>query len=53
VLVSSHLLWEIQQVVDQVVILSNGRLVHHGELAGLARGYDSLEAAFFALTGGR
>jgi ABC-2 type transport system ATP-binding protein len=53
VLVSSHLLWEIQQVVDQVVILSGGRLAHQGELAGLAHGYDSLEQAFFALTGGR
>jgi ABC-2 type transport system ATP-binding protein len=53
VLVSSHLLWEIEQVVDQVVILNNGRLAHQGELAGLADGYDSLEQAFFALTGGR
>jgi ABC-2 type transport system ATP-binding protein len=52
VLVSSHLLWEIQQVVDQVVIVRAGRLVHQGDLADLAAGYDSLERAFFALTGG-
>ena len=35
VLVSSHLLSEVQQTVDQVVIISRGRLVHTGTLAGL------------------
>jgi ABC-2 type transport system ATP-binding protein len=51
VLVSSHLLSEVQQLVDRVVIMSNGRLAGQGSLDDLARGYDSLEQAFFALTG--
>jgi ABC-2 type transport system ATP-binding protein len=35
VLVSSHLLAEIQAMVDQVVIINRGRLVFDGSLAGL------------------
>src|SRR5262245_8340629 len=35
VLVSSHLLSEVQQTVDRVVIISRGRLVHEGPLSGL------------------
>jgi ABC-2 type transport system ATP-binding protein len=35
VLVSSHLLSEVQQSVDDVVILAKGRLVHLGTLASL------------------
>lgn len=37
VLVSSHLLSEVQQTVDRVVIISRGRIVHEGSL-------DTLEA---------
>lgn len=36
VLVSSHVLSEVQQTVDDVVIISRGRLVHSSDLAGLA-----------------
>jgi ABC-2 type transport system ATP-binding protein len=35
VLVSSHLLSEVQQSVDEVVIIAKGRLVHTGPLSGL------------------
>lgn len=52
VLVSSHLLWEVEQLVDRVVILSQGRAVGHGRLDEIARGHDNLEQAFFALTRG-
>ena len=38
VLVSSHLLSEVQQTVDRVVIISRGRLVHSGSLAELETG---------------
>ena len=37
VLVSSHLLSEVAQTVDDVVILANGRLVSQGPLADVAR----------------
>jgi len=38
VLVSSHQLAEVQQSVDQVVIISRGKAVYQGELAGLETG---------------
>jgi ABC-2 type transport system ATP-binding protein len=38
VLVSSHLLSEVQQSVDRVVIISHGALVYEGDLAGLESG---------------
>lgn len=36
VLVSSHVLSEVQQTVDDVVIIAKGRLVHSSDMAGLA-----------------
>ncbi|NUR72866.1 MAG: ABC transporter ATP-binding protein [Hamadaea sp.] len=48
VLVSSHVLSEVAQTVDQVVIINNGVLRYAGTLDGL--GSDSLEAAFLELT---
>jgi ABC-2 type transport system ATP-binding protein len=38
VLVSSHVLSEVQQTVDEVVVLSRGRLVRQGRLADLDSG---------------
>ena len=35
ILVSSHLLAEVQQTVDEVVIIANGRLVRSGSIADL------------------
>jgi ABC-2 type transport system ATP-binding protein len=48
VLVSSHVLAEIAQTVDQIVIISVGRLRYAGTLDQL--GEESLEAAFLRLT---
>jgi len=53
VLVSSHLLAEVAQTVDSVVIVDSGRLVAQGpvaELTGGATGGSDLEEAFFQLT---
>jgi ABC-2 type transport system ATP-binding protein len=38
VLVSSHVLGEVQQTVDDVVVIARGRLVRQGPLAGLETG---------------
>ncbi|WP_167046405.1 ABC transporter ATP-binding protein [Salinibacterium sp. ZJ454] len=38
VLVSSHMLSEVQQTVDEVVIIAKGRLVYQGALASLEQG---------------
>ncbi|MEV0274381.1 ABC transporter ATP-binding protein [Hamadaea sp. NPDC050747] len=48
VLVSSHVLSEVAQTVDQVVIINEGVLRYAGTLDGL--GSDSLETAFLELT---
>jgi ABC-2 type transport system ATP-binding protein len=52
VLLSSHVLSEAAQTVDDVVVIDGGRLVHQGPLAELERGGRSLEDLFFELTGG-
>lgn len=51
VLVSSHILAEVAQTVDSVVILDRGRLVSHSTLAKLtAEGSIDLEHVFLQLT---
>ena len=52
VLLSSHVLSEAAQTVDDVVVIDRGRLVHEGPLAELERSGSSLEDVFFELTGG-
>jgi ABC-2 type transport system ATP-binding protein len=50
VLVSSHILAEVAQTVDSVVILDRGRLVAQSTLAELTADAQDLEDAFFKLT---
>ena len=50
VLVSSHLLAEVAQTVDSVVILNRGRLVTHATLDQLTAGRLNLEDVFLELT---
>ena len=52
VLLSSHVLSEAAQTVDDVVVVDRGRLVHQGPLAELERRGTTLEDVFFELTGG-
>jgi ABC-2 type transport system ATP-binding protein len=51
VLVSSHILAEAAQTVDQVVIIDHGRLVASGRLDQLTERGRTLEDAFLELTG--
>jgi ABC-2 type transport system ATP-binding protein len=51
VLVSSHLLAEIAQTVDSVVIIGSGRLLAQGPIASLTdKGASGIEDVFFQLT---
>jgi ABC-2 type transport system ATP-binding protein len=52
VLVSSHLLAEVAQTVDRVLIIDRGRLLAGGSLEELTRGRQSLEDVYLELTGG-
>ncbi|MCA2224048.1 ABC transporter ATP-binding protein [Nonomuraea aurantiaca] len=50
VLISSHLMSEMAETADDLVVISAGRIVARGPLAEVTTGYASLEEAFFALT---
>jgi ABC-2 type transport system ATP-binding protein len=50
VLVSSHLLAEVAQSVEHVVIIDRGRLVADAPLGEIARHGQSLEDVYLALT---
>ena len=52
VLVSSHLLAEVAQTVDQVLIIDHGRLLAGGRLEELTRNRQSLEDVYLKLTAG-
>ncbi len=53
VIVSSHLLSEIEQMADMVGIINHGELIFQGTLEALETKGDSLEDAFLKMTGGR
>jgi ABC-2 type transport system ATP-binding protein len=52
VLLSSHVLSEAAQTVDDVVVVDQGRVVHQGTLSDLESRGESLELAYLNLTGG-
>jgi len=51
VLCSSHLMAEMAEITDDAVVIARGRIVAQGTLKEITNGHDSLESAFFALTG--
>ena len=50
VLVSSHLISEVAQTADELIVIGQGRLLAHTTVAALAATAGSLEEAFFRLT---
>jgi ABC-2 type transport system ATP-binding protein len=50
VLLSSHLMGELAETVDDVVVIDRGRIAARGTLAEVTGPYRTLEDAFFALT---
>jgi ABC-2 type transport system ATP-binding protein len=53
VLLSSHLLSEVEQVADDVVVIDHGRIVGAGPIDQIRAQVSSLEDLFFQLTDGR
>ena len=53
VIISSHLLSEIEQMADQVGIIHHGRMLYQGTLANLEAQGDNLEDVFLEMTGGK
>jgi ABC-type multidrug transport system ATPase subunit len=52
VVISSHILGEVENIADDIGVLAGGRLVYQGPLSLFAPDGD-LEAAYFAATLGR
>ncbi|MBJ9990639.1 ABC transporter ATP-binding protein [Paenibacillus sp. S28] len=52
VLLSSHLMGELAETVDDVVIIHHGKIVADGSLEEVIGNHSTLEEAFFALTSG-
>lgn len=51
VLVTSHLMHEIEHVADEIVVIVGGRVIRAGTTASLVSGYEDLETAYFDWTG--
>jgi len=51
VLLSSHLMSETAETVDDIVIINKARIIATGTLDEITDGHTNLEEAFFALTG--
>ncbi|GAA1678310.1 hypothetical protein GCM10009745_22350 [Kribbella yunnanensis] len=51
VLLSSHLMSEVADAADDLVVIAGGRIVTTGTVTEVTAGYADLEEAFFALTG--
>lgn len=52
ILVSSHLMNEMEGVADDIVVIARGRILAHGTAAEVQGKHSSLEDAFFTLTDG-
>jgi ABC-2 type transport system ATP-binding protein len=52
VLISSHLISEVAQTADQLIVIGQGRLLAQTSVAELSARSSSLEEAFFQLTDG-
>jgi ABC-2 type transport system ATP-binding protein len=50
VLISSHLISELAQTADDLIVIGRGRLLAHTTVAEMAATASSLEDAFFQLT---
>ncbi|WP_010098034.1 ABC transporter ATP-binding protein [Ornithinibacillus scapharcae] len=50
VLLSSHILSEVEAVADDVVIIHHGKIIAQGELQHVMKNLESLEDVFFSLT---
>ena len=51
VLLSTHILQEMEAVADRVILISEGRIVFDGLPSGMLAGHASMEEAFYELTG--
>ena len=53
ILLSTHILQEVEAMADRVIFINRGRIVYDGEPAAMRERWESLDAAFHALTNGQ
>lgn len=53
ILLSTHILQEVEAMADRVVFINRGRLVYDGTPAEMGERWGSLDNAFYSLTGGQ
>ena len=53
VLLSSHVMAEVAEIANDVVVIANGQTRASGSLADVTSGYPDLESAFFHLVSGK
>jgi ABC-2 type transport system ATP-binding protein len=53
ILLSTHILQEVEAMADRVIFINRGRVVFDGTPAAMQAGYPSLDEAFHALTEGQ
>jgi len=51
ILLSTHILQEVEAVAEHILLIHEGRIVFDGTLDGMMAGHPSLEEAFYRLTG--
>jgi gliding motility-associated transport system ATP-binding protein len=51
VLLSTHILQEVEAVADHVILVAGGRVVFDGQPAEMVAGHASMDEAFYVLTG--
>lgn len=51
ILLSTHILQEVEAIADRVLFINEGRMVYDGTVAGLKEGGRDLDARFYELTG--
>ena len=51
VLLSTHILQEVEAVADHVILIAGGRVVFDGQPAEMVAGHASMDEAFYELTG--
>jgi len=52
ILLSTHILQEVEAMADRVVLINEGRLVYDGSVEGLRKSGDNINEAFYKLTRG-
>ena len=52
-LLSTHILQEVEAVADRVLLIAGGRLRFDGTPGEMKNGFESLDEAFYSLTGRR